>query len=92
MHVDQALDSNHRLAVARLIQKQVNTDPSTYASINANKAVKDQHYSPPQFITTTFRPELVQVADKWFGIALQNKVSSIFPLEKVSSYVCIFSL
>eukprot|EP01035_Chromulina_nebulosa_P017480 gene17480-23032_t len=38
--------------------------------------------APAQFITTTFRPELVAVADKCYGIALQNKVSNIFPLEK----------
>ena len=39
--------------------------------------------SPTQFITTTFRPEMVEVAHKCYGIALQNKVSSIYPLEKV---------
>lgn len=39
--------------------------------------------APAQFITTTFRPELVSVADKCFGIALMNKVSNIHPLEKV---------
>ncbi len=39
--------------------------------------------SPAQFITTTFRPELVEVSHKCYGIALQNKVSSIYPLEKV---------
>jgi structural maintenance of chromosome 3 (chondroitin sulfate proteoglycan 6) len=40
--------------------------------------------SPAQFITTTFRPELVNVADKCYGISLQHKVSSIIPLDKVS--------
>lgn len=40
--------------------------------------------APAQFITTTFRPELVEVADKCFGIALLNKVSNIYPLSKVS--------
>eukprot|EP00981_Chlorochromonas_danica_P010805 scaffold3414_cov183-Ochromonas_danica.AAC.11 len=101
--IDQALDSNHRLSVAQLIERQVTTDPSTYAAININKGemrlfdvkylvsprwlitvlgTKEQHYSPPQFITTTFRPELVQVAEKCFGIALQNKVSNIIPLSK----------
>eukprot|EP01041_Mallomonas_annulata_P001154 gene1154-2235_t len=38
--------------------------------------------APAQFITTTFRPELVSVAHKCFGIALQNKVSNIYPLDK----------
>lgn len=39
--------------------------------------------APAQFITTTFRPELVAVATKCYGIALQNKVSNIYPLDKV---------
>lgn len=30
--------------------------------------------APAQFITTTFRPELVAAADQCYGIALQNKV------------------
>ncbi len=39
--------------------------------------------APAQFITTTFRPELVAVANKCYGIALLNKVSNIYPMEKV---------
>ena len=38
--------------------------------------------APAQFITTTFRPELVEVASKCYGIALINKVSNIYPLDK----------
>lgn len=64
--IDQALDSNYRAGVARLIKRQAE-------SVDA----------PAQFITTTFRPELVSVADKAYGISLQSKVSSIIPLDKV---------
>jgi structural maintenance of chromosome 3 (chondroitin sulfate proteoglycan 6) len=39
--------------------------------------------APAQFVTTTFRPELVEVASKCYGIALINKVSNIYPLDKV---------
>lgn len=39
--------------------------------------------SGTQFITTTFRPELVTVADKFFGIKLENKSSNLIPLTKV---------
>jgi structural maintenance of chromosome 3 (chondroitin sulfate proteoglycan 6) len=39
-----------------------------------------------QFITTTFRPELVAVAHKCYGIALKNKVSNIYPLDKVTFF------
>jgi structural maintenance of chromosome 3 (chondroitin sulfate proteoglycan 6) len=38
--------------------------------------------NPTQFITTTFRPEMVEVADKHYGIALVNKASNIYPLTK----------
>jgi len=41
--------------------------------------------APAQFITTTFRPELVAAADRCFGIALMSKVSNIHPLEKVDA-------
>ena len=64
--IDQALDANYRAGVARLIQKQVNSETA-----------------PAQFITTTFRPELVEAADRCYGIALLNKVSNIYPLDKV---------
>lgn len=64
--IDQALDANHRLAVARLIQKQAIS--------------KD---NPTQFITSTFRPELVSVANKCYGLVLENRSSRIYPLPKV---------
>ncbi len=45
--------------------------------------------APAQFITTTFRPELVAVADRCYGIALQDRVSEIRSLEKVNNIWCI---
>jgi structural maintenance of chromosome 3 (chondroitin sulfate proteoglycan 6) len=39
--------------------------------------------SPAQFITTTFRPELLENADMFFGISLTNKVSRLLHLQKV---------
>ena len=38
--------------------------------------------APAQFITTTFRPELVAVAEKWYEIGLENKVSNIYSVDK----------
>lgn len=35
-----------------------------------------------QFITTTFRPELLEHAEKYFGVIFRNKVSYINPIEK----------
>lgn len=49
----QALDSQHRKAVANMIN-----DMSKYA----------------QFITTTFRPELLFNAHKFYGVKFRNKV------------------
>ena len=63
--IDQALDSNHRAAVAALIRRQADS-PDRKA----------------QFITTTFRPELVEVSDMCFGIQFQNRVSRIQRLSK----------
>jgi structural maintenance of chromosome 3 (chondroitin sulfate proteoglycan 6) len=35
-----------------------------------------------QFITSTFRPEFVRVADRWYGIGHQQKVSNIHLMTK----------
>ncbi|KAG5437854.1 hypothetical protein PCANB_000569 [Pneumocystis canis] len=35
-----------------------------------------------QFICTTFRPEMIQTGDKFYGIVFKNKVSSIQSIEK----------
>lgn len=35
-----------------------------------------------QFITTTFRPELLESADKFYGVMFQNKVSHITCVSK----------
>jgi structural maintenance of chromosome 3 (chondroitin sulfate proteoglycan 6) len=35
-----------------------------------------------QFITTTFRPELLAEADKFYGVTFQNKVSRIHAINK----------
>jgi len=54
--IDQALDAQHRKAVADMIHELAG---------NA------------QFITTTFRPELLEKADKFYGVKFRNKVSHI---------------
>ncbi|XP_076317146.1 structural maintenance of chromosomes 3 [Tachypleus tridentatus] len=54
--IDQALDSQHRKAVAGMIHELSND---------------------AQFITTTFRPELLEKADKFYGVKFRNKVSHI---------------
>ncbi|KAH7481792.1 hypothetical protein PRIC1_009747 [Phytophthora ramorum] len=41
--------------------------------------------SPAQFITSTFRPELVNIADKFYGIGYQNKISNVYSMAKEES-------
>ncbi|XP_066150088.1 structural maintenance of chromosomes protein 3 [Euwallacea fornicatus] len=54
--IDQALDAQHRKAVANMI----------------HELSKDA-----QFITTTFRPELLEHAHKYYGVKFRNKVSHV---------------
>jgi len=49
----QALDSQHRMAVAEMIHELS---------------------KEAQFITTTFRPELLIYANKFYGVKFRNKV------------------
>jgi structural maintenance of chromosome 3 (chondroitin sulfate proteoglycan 6) len=66
--IDQALDSQHRHAVAAMIKRLAD---------NA------------QFITTTFRPELLEEADKCYGVQFRNKVSyiSVVTKEKAQDFI-----
>jgi structural maintenance of chromosome 3 (chondroitin sulfate proteoglycan 6) len=48
--------------------------------------------SPTQFIVSTFRQELVAIADRCYGIAHQNKVSSIYHMPKRDAQTFISNL
>lgn len=48
--------------------------------------------NPTQFIVSTFRPELVTVANRCYGISYQNKVSSIHHLSKKDALKFIANL
>ncbi|KAK6040719.1 hypothetical protein COOONC_21775 [Cooperia oncophora] len=39
-----------------------------------------------QFITTTFRPELLESAEKYYGVKFRNKVSHIDVVTKEQAY------
>ncbi|KAL8567919.1 hypothetical protein ACOMHN_059041 [Nucella lapillus] len=54
--IDQALDAQHRKAVADMIHESC---------------------QDAQFITTTFRPELLEHANKFYGVKFRNKVSHV---------------
>ena len=54
---------------------------STYRAAVAN-VIKNQAAQGSQFLLTTFRPELVGIADRCFGVSLQNKVSNVYSFSK----------
>ena len=57
--------------------------------------IEDQSHAetnPAQFITTTFRPEMVEVADQCYGIGHQNKVSNIHVLTRDETLGFVASL
>nr|CAH7720080.1 unnamed protein product [Callosobruchus chinensis] len=59
--IDQALDPEHREAVANMIHELS---------------------QEAQFITTTFRPELLEHANKFYGVKSRNKISHIECVSK----------
>ena len=64
--IDANLDAQYRTAVAGMLK-----------SIAEKGASGDQAEGGGQFICTTFRPEMVLVADKCYGVAYAGKTSSI---------------
>jgi structural maintenance of chromosome 3 (chondroitin sulfate proteoglycan 6) len=67
--IDANLDAQYRTAVANMLQKL------------SGHGGKDQN-GGGQFICTTFRPEMVLVADKCYGVSYSNKTSSIDVVER----------
>lgn len=49
---------------------------------SSNVAMVHRLAENAQFITTTFRPELLEAADKFYGVKFQNKVSHIHAVSK----------
>lgn len=60
--IDANLDAQYRTAVAKLLEESSREDPDT-----GDRA---------QFICTTFRPEMVLVAEKCYGVSYLQKASS----------------
>lgn len=67
---------------------------STYRAAVANLIQRQANSkdNPTQFIVSTFRPELVSVANRCYGISHQNKVSSIHHLSKKDALKFIANL
>lgn len=75
--IDQALDAQHRKAVSGHVPSVGVLTPAachmiTDSSLFADMIVELAGHA--QFITTTFRPELLESADKFYGVKFRNKV------------------
>lgn len=70
--IDANLDAQYRTAVAEMLKKL------------SGQGGKDQD-GGGQFICTTFRPEMVLVADRCYGVTYTNKTSSIDVVDRDSA-------
>ncbi|KIW04722.1 uncharacterized protein PV09_04455 [Verruconis gallopava] len=67
--IDANLDAQYRTAVAQMI-RELSVGEGGHGEGDAQEGAA-------QFICTTFRPEMVQVAEKCYGVTYTNKTSSI---------------
>lgn len=65
--IDANLDAQYRTAVAQMLKQ--------LSEAGAEKG-------GGQFICTTFRPEMVRVAEKCYGVSYSNKTSSIDVVDR----------
>jgi structural maintenance of chromosome 3 (chondroitin sulfate proteoglycan 6) len=75
--IDANLDAAARTAVADLIFALA--DPVQAGAVGGSNA---RAAPPAQFITTTFRPELLKHADSFFGVSFAGRVSKV---EQITS-------
>ena len=80
--IDANLDAQYRTAVAQMIRElSAGKQPSSSQQENSDDEEdgeeESQDNKPAQFICTTFRPGMVQVAEKCYGVTYTNKTSSI---------------
>ena len=77
--VDAALDPEFRAAIASLVGEQVETVVALFSLSNLTSSVQA---SSAQFLATTFRPELLETADKFFGVSFSGTSSVVRPVDK----------
>lgn len=73
--IDANLDAAARTAVAALIHELA--EPERAGALGGDNA---RSAPPAQFITTTFRPELLKHADSFFGVSFAGRVSRVDPI------------
>eukprot|EP01119_Soliformovum_irregulare_P021243 TRINITY_DN7035_c0_g1_i1.p1 TRINITY_DN7035_c0_g1~~TRINITY_DN7035_c0_g1_i1.p1 ORF type:complete len:1217 (+),score=488.18 TRINITY_DN7035_c0_g1_i1:479-3652(+) len=67
--IDSALDTTHRTAVGQMIRKQ-------------SKTKTDDDITYVQFICSTFKPELVKIADRCYAVSTEGKASRVDDVAK----------
>ncbi|KAI9846420.1 MAG: Structural maintenance of chromosomes protein 3 [Sclerophora amabilis] len=88
--IDANLDAQYRTAVAQMLSTISHQNSSSSANNGASSAAAEgssgtqqqQQQLSGQFICTTFRPEMVLVADKTYGVLYENKTSRIDVVER----------
>ena len=70
--IDANLDAGHRSAVAAMIHEMKQHVSNEFGG--------GGHVA--QFITTTFRPEMLQQADKYYGVTFANRLSKVQAISK----------
>lgn len=78
--IDANLDAQYRTAVANMLQEISERSTSTQADSTSRG---NEVFGSGQFICTTFRPEMLLVAEKCYGVRyLSNKSSSVVVVDK----------
>lgn len=78
--IDANLDAQYRTAVANMLQEI--SDQQTQAEEDGDA---EGGGMSGQFICTTFRPEMLLVADKCYGVTFHNKTSGINVVDKAEA-------
>lgn len=93
-HIEQLLGGQKSLCAISLIFAIQTSDPAPFYLLDEIDANLDQQYRlsvaqmikklshDAQFICTTFRPEMIQSADKFYGVMYSNKVSTVEEVSK----------
>jgi structural maintenance of chromosome 3 (chondroitin sulfate proteoglycan 6) len=85
--IDANLDAQYRAAVAGKKKKKKNQNSVVYTDsiIEMIHTMSEQ----AQFITTTFRSELLENANKFYGVTFQEKVSRIHVISRENAIAFI---
>lgn len=81
--IDANLDAAHRTAVANLIHKMCSAGVDSSISLSSqDEESVCERIETAQFITTTFRPELLTNANAFFGVSFGGRVSRVESISR----------